>query len=158
MNFIAIVDKKWGIAKDGKQIITIPDDMRHFQELTIGGTIIMGRKTYETIGYALPGRINVVFSKDYKFNPYDAIVCSNVQHAINILGESNNLWVIGGQSIYQQLLPYCDKAYITYVFKDFDADQFICNLDVSPEWNLTYSGPNKKFNLIRYHFCEYRRV
>lgn len=153
MNLIAIVDRNWGIAKDGKQICTIPEDLRRFRELTMGGTVIMGRKTYEAIGKPLGGRWNIVLSR--RAPAAEGItVAWSISRVRGIAGDA---FVIGGESIYRQLLPYCDRAYITYVDANLGADQFCPDLDTSPDWALESSGETMTCGSLPYQFREYRR-
>lgn len=154
MNLIAIVDRNWGIAREGKQICTIPEDLRRFRELTMGGTVIMGRKTYEAIGSALPGRRNIVISKTLSSG--DRFEVTPV--ILDFWPFAGNLWAIGGESIYRQLLPYCDRAYITYVDADLGADQFCPDLDASSDWVLESSSGTMTCDGLPYQFREYRRA
>lgn len=160
MNLIAIVDQKWGIAKGGSQICTIPEDLRRFKELTTGSVVIMGRKTYEAIGHALPGRRNIVLSRDTTFFPSDAEVYGDIDYMMYVLAETSydtEKFVIGGEAIYHQLLSYCDRAYITRTPKDLGADQFFPDLDRDRDWRLKKSEGLIKRDGILYQFRTYER-
>lgn len=157
MNLIAIVDVNWGIARDGAQICTIPDDLKRFRELTMGGTVVMGRKTYEAIGRALPGRKNIVISKTLKSGE-SCTVYPALLVLLDLWPFFGDLWVIGGESIYRQLLPYCDRAYITLVYADFLADQFIEDLSQSGRWELTGTSKIMNHDGMVYQFLEYRAI
>lgn len=161
MNLIAIVDQNWGIARNGEKIITIPGDLEHFKRLTMGGTVIMGRKTYEVIGHALQGRRNIVLSKDSTFFPPDAEVYGSIDYMMDVLEQTaydTEWFVIGGESIYRQLIPYCDRAYITFVFSDFAAGQFIPNFENYPDWECVDVCGCNFHNGNIYVLREYRRV
>lgn len=153
MKLIALVDRNWGIAKDGKQICTIPADLKRFRELTMGGTVIMGRKTFEVIGSALPGRRNIVISKTLFSG--DRVEVTPV--FLDLWPFTGNLWVIGGESVYRQLLPYCDHAYITAIDADLNADQFCPNLEADDNWVLLCQEELMEYSGLRYQFIEYRR-
>lgn len=154
MNLIALVDINWGIARDGRQIYTIPADLRRFRDLTMGGTVLMGRKTYQAIGHALPGRRNIVFSRGVWLQ--DAEVYSDIDDFMKDCGKDQ--FVVGGESIYRQLLPYCDRAYITFVYEDLGADQFIDNLSESNQWELVNISGIMHYDEMAYQFLEYCRT
>lgn len=160
MNLIAIVDRNWGIAKSGKQICTIPDDMRRFRELTDGEIVIMGIETYEVFGHALPGRRNIVLSSNICFSPTDAEVYGEIDYMLYVLeltAYDKKQFVIGGESIYRQLLHCCDRAYITYVNSDLGADQFCPNLDKESGWTIKGAESQNEYNGIQYQFRIYER-
>lgn len=156
MTLIALVDKKWGIAKDGKQICYIPDDLRRFKKLTMGGSIVLGRKTLLNFpdGKPLPGRKNYILSKKIGIMD-DAIICRSISDIpADVLRDG---WCVGGESVYRQLLPYCDRAFITLVDEYMDADQFCPNLEINTEWELDRLGKVGVSSGMRYQFLEYRR-
>lgn len=155
MTLIALIDKSWGIAKNGEQICFIPNDMKLFKMLTLGGTVIMGRKTYEAIGHPLKERRNIVLSRDSKFLPDGVEVYRDVDSVLEAVNSDANVCVIGGESVYRQFLPYCDCASITQVDADLGADQFAPNLDIEDGWQL-YSSLNwKKYKEIKYKYLVY---
>lgn len=154
MNLIAIIDRNWGIAKDGKQICAIPADMRHFRELTMGGTVVMGRKTFEAIGKPLEGRWNIMLSRRVPIAEGITVVW-DISRVREIAGDA---FIIGGESIYRQLLPYCDRAYITAMGADLNADQFCPDLDEDDEWEISGFGKIEYYGDLPYQFREYRRV
>lgn len=161
MNMIAIVDAKWGIARKGKQIITIPEDTQRFRNLTMDGVVIMGRKTYEVIGHALPDRRNIVLSRDRSFSPPDAEVYNDIDYLMLVLQDTTldtEQWLIGGEAICRELLPFCDQAFITYVYQNLGADKFITNLDNDKNWDVVKWTSGGFHNGIQYDFTEYRRL
>lgn len=156
MNLIAMVDLDWGIGKDGKQPLFIPEDLARFKRLTTGRTVIMGRKTLEALpgGKPLPGRRNIVLTHDMKFKVDGAEVVHSVGELLKIAPK--NAFVIGGDSIYRQLLPFCDKAYITKVAAFFRADRFCPNLTKDTEWQRTHAGKRQESGVV-FWFDEYKR-
>lgn len=156
MNLIALVDCRWGIAKDGRQIFTIPDDLKRFKSMTMGSPIVLGRKTLLNFpdGKPLPGRENYILSK--KIGTMDgAIVCRDVSEIPEEV--LKNGWCVGGESVYRQLLPYCDRAYITFIYEDFNADQFCPNIASSEQWELSRIGKLMNYGRTKYQFLEYRK-
>ena len=153
LNLIVAVDANWGIGKENKLLAHIPEDMRYFTSKTMGHPIIMGRKTFESLpNGALPNRENIVITHDKNFS------AENVQVVFDFKNLPNDAFVIGGASIYRQLLPFCDKAYITKIHKTFDADAFMVNLDKLSEWKLVDESEIKRHNDIDFQFCTYARI
>jgi len=150
---IALVDQKWGIAANGKQIIFIPEDLKRFKKLTEGHPVIMGRKTYEALPgkRPLPGRRNLILSRNMETAPEGFELGS-------LMANDPDTCVIGGESVYAQLLPLCDHIYLTVVEYDFEADQFFPNITHDgSDWELRSRGPDLEYNGYVYHFDEYVR-
>lgn len=161
MNLIAAVDKNWAIGRAGRPLVTIPACQQAFLKETAGKVVVMGRKTFE----ALPGsqplsrRLNVVLSRDEAFSPKGTAVCRSLEEAIAFLGRypSEDIYIIGGESIFRQFLPYCSRAYITALDYVYDADASLPNLDKDPQWLMTREGEEQTcFNLC-YCECRYER-
>lgn len=152
MNLIAVVDRNWGIAKDGHQICTIPDDLRRFKRLTTGGSIVLGRKTLLNFpdGKPLPGRKNYILSKKIGVMD-DAIICRDISDIPDEVLKDG--WCAGGESVYHQLIPYCDRAFITFVDADLGADQF---LEFNSKLKLHRTEEPRYFDGMTYQFREYR--
>ena len=137
MNLIVAVDSNWGIGKDNKLLVSIPADMKFFRTTTSGKVVIMGRKTLESFPNGLPlkNRVNIVITgnKDYKVK--DGVVVHSVEEALQEAGKypSEDVYVIGGDSIYRQMLPYCSKAHVTKIDFAYQADTFFPNLFVTYE-------------------------
>ena len=112
MNLIVAVDKNWAIGKSNKLLVSIPADMKFFRETTMGNVVVMGRKTLESFpgGQPLKKRTNIVLTKDKNYKVKDAIVVNSIEELLEELKKYNSesIYVIGGESIYRQLLPYCD--------------------------------------------------
>lgn len=157
MNLIVAVDINWGIGKDNDLLISIPEDMKLFRTMTSGSTIIMGRKTLESFpnGKPLKNRENIVLSSSNIDK--DVKVFHSINDVLTYVNNKENVFVIGGGSIYKQLLPYCDRAYVTKIHKDFNATIFFPNLDELEDWNLIEIGNIKEWNGIKFQFNIYEK-
>lgn len=112
------------IGKDGTLIWHLPSDLKRFKQITMGGTMIMGRKTFESLPGVLPGRKHIVLTKDVDFNPNNenVEVIHNIEDIDKYIYSENEYFVVGGGSLYKTLLPYSDKLYITWIDKEYDGD------------------------------------
>ena len=140
MNVIVAVDKNWGIGKDNKLLVSIPSDMKFFREETMNKVVVMGRKTLESFPNGLPlkRRTNIVLTKDRNYKVKDAILVHSVEELMEELKkyDSEDIYVIGGDSIYRQLLPYCDVAHVTKIDYAYEADSYFPNLDEMSDWTV----------------------
>jgi len=167
MNLIGAVDRNWAIGKDNRLLISIPGDMKLFRKLTLNKIVIVGRKTVATFlnGNPLMNRVNIVLSgnKDLSFENADVV------HSLDELFEkleelylkgytSDDVFVVGGESVYNQLEQYCDFAYITKIECDYEADAFFPNLDEKKEWKLTEQREEQTYFDIEYAFLKYRKI
>lgn len=127
MNLIALIDINNGIARNGKQITFVKSDLKRFRQLTWGGTVIMGRKTYESLPRRkpLPGRTNVIVSRTMTAAPKGFILMNDMKAVIGRYMHDASAWVIGGSEIYGQMMSYCQYLYLTQVQKDYHADKFL---------------------------------
>lgn len=145
------------IGKDNKLLWHLPEDLKRFKNLTTGHTIIMGRKTFESLGRVLPNRKHVVFTQNPNFKVGDANV--KVVHSLQDIQEyvedKNENFVIGGEKIYNLLMPYVSKMYITEIHKDFDGDTFFPNVDLE-SWKEV-SREKMKADDFDYDFLVYER-
>lgn len=107
----------------------LPADLKHFKEITLGKPIIMGRKTYESIGKALPGRRNIVITRDVNWQCADCEIYHSLREVLSAVKECDEVMVIGGAEIYQEVLPLADKMYLTFIHYDFIGDTYF------PNWN-----------------------
>lgn len=159
MELIVAVYDDWGIGKDGTQPVTIKDDREFFAMATMGTTIVAGRKTIEDFPGKRPlrGRLNVVLT--HSAEPInDFIVCNDIEQLKTVHQVGGRMVVIGGGSIYEQLLPQCDTAYVTKVHCTPESDTFFRNLDEDPEWHLASVVRSGEENGICYEMCIYRRL
>ena len=163
MNIIVAVDKKWGIGNKGKLLVSIPRDKKLFREETTGKVIIMGHNTLLSLPGSQPlaGRKNIVLSRDKSLSIKGATVLNSVDACIDYLGKNNikdsDVFVIGGESVYNDFLPYCDVAHITYIDYEYEADRHFLNLDISNEWSLVLETEEETYFDIPYTFRLYKR-
>jgi len=161
MNIIAAVDSNWAIGFRGQLLVSIPNDQRHFREETTGKVVVLGRKTLQTFpqGQPLKNRTNIILSTDKKYQVKDAIVVHSVEELLEELKKypSEDIYIIGGESIYRQLLPYCDTAHITKIDHEYQADTYFPNLDKDPEWEITADSDELTYFDIPYTFVKYER-
>ncbi|MBR5542771.1 MAG: dihydrofolate reductase [Oscillospiraceae bacterium] len=160
MNIIAAADKAWGIGKGGDLIYSIPEDMKFFRETTSGKTVIMGRATLESLpgGKPLPKRRNIILSRTLGEIP-GAEVCKTPKEAATLVSDTPgaDVFVIGGESVYRDMLPFCDTAYITKIDAESEADRHISDFDAMPDWEEVYSSPEKEHEGLRFRFVTYKR-
>ncbi len=161
MKLIVAVDKAWAIGKNNRMMWSIPADMKFFRETTEGNIVIMGRKTLESFpqGQPLKKRVNIVVTRNDGYKVKGAVLVHSVEEA---LAESRKyegeVYVIGGESIYRALLPYCDTALVTKIDHTFDADTYFPNLDEDPEWKMTKISEEQTCFDLEYYFTVYERV
>lgn len=163
MNIIVAVDKKWGIGNKGKLLVSIPRDKKLFRDETTGKVIIMGHNTLLSLPGSQPlaGRKNIVLSRDKSLSIKGATVLNSVDACIDYLRKNNikdsDVFVIGGESVYNDFLPYCDVAHITYIDYEYEADRHFLNLDISNEWSLVLETEEETYFDIPYTFRLYKR-
>ena len=161
MNVIVAADQNWGIGKDNKLLVSIPADMKMFREETSGKVVVMGRKTLESFPNGLPlkNRTNIVITKNKDYDAKGAIVVHSIEEALEELKkyDTNDIYVIGGESIYRQLLPYCDVAHVTCMDYSYQADTWFPNLDEDAEWVVAADSEEKTYFDLEYCFKMYVR-
>lgn len=161
MNLIAAVDSNWGIGKNNQLLVKIPADMKFFRETTTGKVVVMGRKTLESFpnGQPLKNRVNIVLTHDKTYQVKDAVLVYSLEELWKELEkyESENVYVIGGESIYDQLVDACDTAHITKIDYAYDADAHFPNLDERPEWQITQDSEEQTYFDLIYHFYKYEK-
>lgn len=161
MRAIVAADEHWGIGKDNKLLISIPQDMKFFRNETTGKVIIMGRKTLESFPNArpLPNRKNIVLTRDPSYTVKDATVVHSVEEALAAVSEypSDMVYCIGGDSIYRQFLDYCDTVFVTRIAFTYEADAFFPDLDAHPQWQLAGSSDEQTYFDLEYQFDRYER-
>ena len=161
MNLIVNVDSNWAIGYRGKLLVSIPEDMKFFRSETTGKEVVLGRKTLDTFpgGQPLKNRVNVVLTTDKNYKVKDTVIVHSVEEMVEELKkyDSEDIYVIGGESIYRQLLPYCTKAYITKIDHAYDADTYFPNLDEDPEWEMTKISDEQTYFDLEYVFTIYER-
>ncbi len=161
MKTIVNVDKNWGIGLGDKLINHIPADMKFFKEKTTGNVVVMGKTTFLTFPgqKALPNRVNIVLTTDPEWSAENVIVCHSLDELFEQIGryDTNTVYVIGGSKVYEQLLPYCDTAYVTKVETEKEADRFFPNLDKTEDWKLTDNGEMLEHNGVQFRFTTYNK-
>lgn len=160
MNAIVNVTETWGIGQDNRLLLTISSDLRRFRQLTTGSTVILGRKTLETFpgGRPLRGRRNLILSGNPSFYVNGATVVHSLSDLREAVLPGEPLSVIGGASVYELLLPYCDTAYVTKTFVDLPADRFFPNLDTLPGWELETTSEILEEDGCRFQYLDYRNT
>lgn len=170
---IVAVDANWGIGFDGELLERIPEDMKRFRELTENNVVVMGRKTWDSLpSQPLPNRDNIIISAtlylDYykKLGSFVAVSeMEKMQWILNFIKMGyaycdTNVFIIGGGQIYEQLLPYCDRVYVTKIHRAYENvdTYFPVDLDKSSEWRQVEMGEMREYNSITYNFLTYERV
>lgn len=158
MNLIVAVYDDWGIGRDGTQPIALRTDRKFFRETTRGAMVIVGRRTIDDFPgkKPLPGRVNVALTRSDLDIPGFA-VCHSPEEAAEFAKTAERAMVIGGGSIYRQMLPFCDQAYVTKVHVIPESDTFFPNLDVNPDWKLAEILQSGVEDGIAYEMCLYVR-
>lgn len=161
MNIIAAVDNNWAIGNRNELLVRIPNDQKHFREETIGKVIVLGRKTLETFpqGQPLYGRTNIILSRNPDYHVKNAIVVHSIEELLEELKPyaSEDIYIAGGESVYRQLLPYCDVAHITRIDRSYEADRYFPDLDKLPEWQLTQDSDEQTYFDVEYVFQKYEK-
>jgi len=162
MNLVAATDINWAIGNKGNLLVSIPNDQKMFRELTTGKVIVLGRKTLATFPQGLPlmNRTNIILTRNPDFKVKGALVAHSVDELMEMLKDykSEDVYVVGGESIYKQLLPYCDTAHITKIDYPYTADSYFPNLDKDPEWTITADSDEMTYFDLPYTFYRYERV
>ena len=161
MNIIVAVDENWAIGYRGDLLVRIPADHKMFRNESIGKVVVLGRKTMDTFpgGLPLAGRTNIVLTRNPEYQVKDAIVVHSVEELLAELKnyDTKDVYVIGGDSVYSQLLPYCDTAHVTKIDRSYEADTYFPNLDASGEWEITAESDEQSYFDTTYHFLKYER-
>lgn len=162
MKVIVAVDQYWGIGCNGELLEMIPADMKDFKEKTMGKVVVMGRGTFESLPGRRPlqGRTNIVLTKSVHLDCEGIIICSSLAEMFSTLYRYNNddIYIIGGESIYQQCMQYCSEAYITKIEKEYKANKHFPNLDDRPEWKCIEDGPLQHYKDIPFKFTIYKNL
>lgn len=159
---IASADNNWAIGYKGQLLAHVSGDMKFFKGKTVGNVVILGRKTLETFPGKKPlkDRENIIMTSNRDFAAEGAAVVHSEEELLEYVKkyDSDSLYVIGGATIYDQLLKYCDTAYITRFYGEFEADAFIENLDKAKGWKLSEQSDIMEEKGIKYRFCTYKKV
>lgn len=161
MNLIVAVDKNWGIGKDNNLLVHLKGDMKFFREKTLGKVVVMGRSTLESFpnGEPLKDRINIVITHRDDFTKDGVTVVHNMDELAEEINKYNpdDVMVIGGASVYNELMTSCDRLFVTKIDEEFDADTFIKNADELLQFKVYKKSEIQEENGIKYQFVEYVR-
>ena len=163
MNLIVCVDSNWGIGYKNELLVRIPSDQKFFRETTTGKVVVMGRKTLDSFpqGKPLKNRTNIVITSNKELEKRDEeIYVNSVEECLELLKNYNedDIYIIGGASVYKQFLPYCSKALVTRVDREFSADTYFPDLDKDPEWKITKESDEQTYFDNTFEFLVYERV
>ncbi len=161
MNLIAAVDQNWAIGNQNRLLVSIPADQKYFREMTTGKVVVLGRRTLESFpnGEPLKNRTNIVMTRNPNFQKNGVKIAHSVSEVLELVKPypTQDVFVIGGDSVYRELLPYCDTAYITKIDQAFEADAYFPNLDQDPDWELTHESEEGTCFNLEYVFTTYTR-
>lgn len=159
MELIVAVYEDWGIGRDGTQPVALNADRKFFRQTTKGAMVIVGRHTIQDFPgqKPLPGRVNVALTRTKKEIP-GFTVCTSAEEAVELAETAERAFVIGGGSVYRQMLPFCDTAYITKIHCTVDSDTDFPNLDESPDWVMDCVLQSGEEDGIAYEMCLYHKV
>ncbi len=161
MQAILSADRNWGIGNKNKLLVSIPSDMKMFREKTTGKVVVMGRKTLESFpnGMPLKNRTNIVLTSNRDYAAKGAVLVYSEEELKEELKKykDEEIYVIGGESIYRMLLPLCDTVYVTKIDRQFEADTFFPNLDKMDEWEMTEESEEQTCFDLEYRFTKYER-
>ena len=161
MKMIVAVDKNWGIGKNNDLLVSIPADMKMFRTETSGKVVVLGRKTLESFpgGLPLKNRTNIVLSGNPDYQVKGAIVVHSLQELLEEIKKypKDQVYCIGGDSVYKMLLPYCDTAQVTKIDFAYEADRYFPNLDEMPQWQVAAESEEQTYFDLEYRFVRYER-
>jgi len=159
ISMIVAMAENRAIGKNNELLWHLPKDFQHFKSVTMGKPIVMGRKTFESIGKALPGRKNIVITRDNHFTAEGVVIVHSIAAALEASEEFDDVMVIGGASFYEQMLPMTETLYLTVVHQDFEADVFFPEIKAE-EWNVVERVKHEadEKHAYPYSFITYRRV
>lgn len=162
MNIIAAVDKNWAIGNGNELLVRIPEDQKWFRETTTGKAVIMGRKTLESFPNKAPlkNRLNVVITSDRGYRVNGAVVVHSIEEAVAAVKDyaDEDVYVIGGASIYRQMLMLCDVAHVTKIDYAYQADAYFPNLDEDAAWQITETSDERTYFDLCYEFVKYEKI
>lgn len=161
MNMIVAVDNNWAIGCKNSLLVRIPADHKNFRQKTTGKVVVLGRKTLETFpqGMPLANRTNIILSTNPDYKVKDAIVVHSEAELDKELQkyDTEDIYVIGGESVYRMMLPQCDVVHVTKIDHDYEADTYFPNLDLDEEWKITAESEEQTYFDLPYRFVTYER-
>ena len=161
MNMIVAADKNWGIGKDGQLLTHLSGDLKYFKERTLGKAVVMGRKTLESLpgGRPLPGRTNIVLTANPDYEEEGCVIVRSMDELREKCAEfpADGVMIIGGATLYNELMEECDSLFITKIYEEFEADAFIKNADELPHYKVVWQSEQQEEHGIKYQSFEYKR-
>ena len=162
MNMIVAVDANWAIGNKNNLLVRIPADHKMFRNETTGKVVVLGRKTLETFPNAmpLPNRKNIILSTNSDYTVKDADVVHSIDELLENLKQykDEEIYIIGGASVYEAMLPYVDTVHVTKIDHEYEADAFFPNLDKDENWKITAESDEQVYFDITYSFVKYERI
>lgn len=159
MQLIVAVDENWAIGNKNNLLVSIPEDHKFFRQITMGHVVVLGRKTLEGFpgGLPLKGRTNIILTHDPDFEAKDAVIVHSKEELLEKLADydSDDIFVIGGESIYQMMYEYCDTAHVTKIHYSYQADKYFPNLDKMDNWVITGESDEQTYFDLEYYFYRY---
>ena len=159
MKAILSADLNWGIGCGGKLLQRVPEDMKFFMNMTLGKVVVMGRETFESLPGMQPlkERVNIVLSRNGHYEDERLIICRSISDLSGklIRYDADDVFVIGGESVYTSLLPYCSEAYVTRFEKAFEADRHFPDLDVMQNWKLVSESEQHLYKDMSFKYLMY---
>ena len=158
MSIIAAMDRNRLIGNKNQLPWRLPADLAHFKRVTMGKPIIMGRKTYESIGRPLPGRTNIVLTRSAEFRADGVLTAHTLEQALDYVSDEDEVMIIGGSTIYELALPAADRLYLTYVESEYEGDAWFPEFDIE-QWAIITSEQHAadEKNATDYRFVSYER-
>lgn len=161
MNAIVAVDNNWAIGCKNSLLVRIPADHKNFRQETTGKVVVLGRKTLETFpqGMPLPNRTNIILSTNPDYQVKDAVVVHNKEELDAELKKypTEDVYIIGGESVYRMMLPECSVVHVTKIDHDYEADAYFPNLDKDDAWEITAESEEQTYFDLPYYFVKYER-
>ncbi len=161
MNGIVAVDNNWAIGCKNSLLVSIPADHKNFRRETTGKVVVLGRKTLETFpqGMPLANRTNIILSTNPDYRVKGAIIVHSKEELLKELAKypQEDIYIIGGESVYRMMLPYCDVMHVTKIDHEYEADAYFPDLDKDEEWEITADSEEQTYFDIPYRFLNYER-
>ncbi len=161
MNAIVAVDNNWAIGCKNSLLVRIPADHKNFRQETTGKVVVLGRKTLETFpqGMPLPNRTNIILSTNPNYQVKDAVVVHDKEELDAELKKypTEDVYIIGGESVYRMMLPECSVVHVTKIDHDYEADAYFPNLDKDDAWEITAESEEQTYFDLPYYFVKYER-
>lgn len=159
MQLIVAVDENWAIGNGNKLLVRIPEDQKFFRQTTMGNVVVLGRKTLDEFPNGLPlkGRKNIILSRDENYQVQDATVVHSKEELLQELQQydSDQVFIIGGESIYRMMYEYCDTAHVTKIQYTYQADKYFPDLDKEQNWSIVGESDEQTYFDLEYYFYKY---